>query len=152
MIKNNKAFSLIEVMVVLMLSSVIFLVIYNLISVGLRFFESFSKRSDFSVMQFVKDVEYEISIGNDFFVDGKKLEIKSDLKTVKYIIGVSEKNFSFLRVRKEIISQNSVQRKDFLLKEILEVDLKKEEKDFRKVLLISIVDINGRKVFEGYLP
>ncbi|MFN4245087.1 MAG: prepilin-type N-terminal cleavage/methylation domain-containing protein [Brevinematia bacterium] len=147
---SSKAFSLIEVMVVLMLSSIVFMVIYNLISIGVRFFESFSSRFDFSVSQFVKDVEYEISFSDDFFVTNRVLTVVRSNNIVRYILGKPDSNFSYFVVKKHNVYQKK--EKTFYLKEVLDIRWYKEENKFVKKLFVSIIDLKGSIVYEGYVP
>lgn len=90
---NSKAFSLVEVMVVVMLSSVVFLVIYSLTSIGIRFFENFSKNFDFSVNQFLRDVEFELLRADDFEVDGRTLEVRMGNTFIRYVQVSPSKDF-----------------------------------------------------------
>ncbi len=147
---NSKAFSLIEIMVVLMLSSVVFLVIYNLISIGVRFFDSFSSRVDFSISQFVRDVEYEISISSDFFVTNRILNVVRSNEVVRYVVGKSGKDFSYLPVKKRYVYQKK--EKNFYLNNVLDVKWFVEESKFFKKLFVSVVDLRGNVIYEGYIP
>ncbi|MEN2998311.1 MAG: prepilin-type N-terminal cleavage/methylation domain-containing protein [Brevinematia bacterium] len=147
-----RAFSLIEIMVVLMISSFVFMIIYELISIGISFFESFSRGSDFSVMQFLRDLEYEINNGEDFSVYNRVLEIRGKKGIVRYIFGTHSKDFSYFQIRKEFVSNSNKGRKDFLLRGVLEVEIREEVSRLRKKVFLSVVNVRGHREFEGYLP
>lgn len=149
---NSKAFSLVEVMVVIMLSSVVFLVIYSLTSVGIRFFENFSKNFDFSINQFLRDVEFELLRADDFSVSGGVLEIRVGDTFIRYVQVSPSKDFSLLMIRKEIVSRGSITKKTFTLKNVFELKMNKQSTTSRSKLYISILDVSGRYVYRGYIP
>ncbi|MCS7298776.1 MAG: prepilin-type N-terminal cleavage/methylation domain-containing protein [Spirochaetia bacterium] len=149
---NSRAFSLVEVMVVVMLSSVVFLVIYSLTSVGIRFFENFSKNFDFSINQFLRDVEFELLRADEFRVDGGVLEIRLGDTFIRYIQVSPSKDFSLLTIRKEIISRGVATKKTFTLRNVFELKMNKQPTSSRNKLYISILDVNGRYIYMGYIP
>lgn len=147
-----RGFSLVEVMVMLLLSSIVFLVVYNLISIGIRFFETFSSVSDFSVTQLVRDIEYELNYCEQFEVTGRVIELRGRRGVVRYIFGLPSKNFTHLKVRKEVVSPGNRERKEFLLRGVVEVEIRKEMRGFREKIFICVFDAKGDRLFEGYLP
>ncbi|MCX8028710.1 MAG: prepilin-type N-terminal cleavage/methylation domain-containing protein [Brevinematales bacterium] len=150
--KHNKAFSLVEIMIVVTLSSVIFLVVYNLIAIGVRFFETFSKRLDFSVNLFLKDVELEVINSQTFNVNRETIEVLKPNSTITYRLGKYDSNTSSLKIKKEIAFQNSRYVKSFVLKDIFEVKAEKKSIFLREKIFLTIVDVKGNTVFEGYIP
>lgn len=149
---NKKAFSLIEVMVVLMITSIIVGIVYQLISIGVRFFENFSKVSDFSIKNITRDIELELDRSYDFSIVSNTLWIFQDNKTIKYSPFKIEKDLSHLTVKKDIIQDNKVITKMFKLNNVISITFFKHNKDGNKKLFLLIQDTKGKKIYEGYLP
>ncbi len=148
---KENGFSLVEIMVVLTLSSVVFLLVYSIISIGVRFFESFSNRVDFSIIQFVRDLEYELSKGEDFYVSNRMIIIKGEYD-VKYLFGTYERISGGLKVRKGIIQKNISSENFFYLKDTFDVSLFEVKKESKKKVFVLFTSPYGRTLYEGYLP
>lgn len=148
---REEGFSLVEIMVVLTLSSVVFLLVYSMISIGVRFLENFSSRVDFSVSQFVRDLEYEITKGNDFYVSNRVMFIKGEYD-VKYSFSFYDKSNDWLKVKKEVFVKGIKNEKSVYLKNVFDVDLKEIRKENRKKIFVSFISSSGKILYEGYLP
>ncbi|MGB9621047.1 MAG: PulJ/GspJ family protein [Brevinematia bacterium] len=149
---QNKAFSLIEVMVVLMITSIIAGTVYQLITISLKFFENFSKFSDFSVKNLTIDIESELDKSNYFDVVSNTLWIFQDTRKVKYTPLKIEKDLSQLIVRKDIFESNITNSKIFRLNNIISINFLIHKKEGKEKILLTINDTRGTKIYESYLP
>lgn len=150
--RNSKAFSLIEVMVVLMITSIIAGIVYQLVAIGVRFFENFSRFSDFSVKNFVKDVEFEMNLSYDFKIKNNTLWIFQEGREVKYSPFKIEKNFSYLILKKETIESTKVSTKMFKLNNAISIIFHEYKKEGNRKVFLVVQDVKGDEVYEGYLP
>lgn len=149
---KERGFSLVEIMVVLTLSSIVFLLVYSMIGLGVRFLENFSSKANFSVTQLVRDIEYELMRGNDFYLSNRIVFIEGEYYNVRYSFGFYDKSSDSLKVKKEVFGRGGKNERSFYLRNAFEVNLEEIRKGNVKKVFISIISSSGRVLYEGYLP
>ncbi len=150
---KNKGFSLVEIMVVLLITSFVMGIIYEFITIGLRFFETFSKESNYSVKVFISDILTELNSSDNFSVKkNKKLSItKGETNVTYYVLSPSE-DLSTLRVKKEKKYKTIKTEKTFYLTKVIDVNFSEKSKGNKRKIFISIISTKGKEIFAGYLP
>jgi prepilin-type N-terminal cleavage/methylation domain-containing protein len=150
---NDKGFSLIEIMVVLLITSFVMGIIYEFITIGLRFFETFSKESNYSVRIFISDILAELNSSDNFFVEkNKKLSITKGETNITYYVLSPSKDFSTLPVKKETKYKTTKAEKIFYLTKVIDVNFLEKSKDNKRKVFVSILSTKGKEIFLGYLP
>jgi len=150
---NNKGFSLVEIMVVLLITSFVMGIIYEFITIGLRFFETFSKESNYSVRIFISDVLAELNSSDNFFVEkNKKLSITKGETNITYYVLPPSKDFSTLPVKKETKYKTTKAEKIFYLTKVIDVNFLEKSKNNKRKVFVSILSTKGKEIFSGYLP
>jgi prepilin-type N-terminal cleavage/methylation domain-containing protein len=150
---NDKGFSLVEIMVVLLITSFVMGIIYEFITIGLRFFETFSKESNYSVRIFISDILAELNSSDNFFVEkNKKLSITKGETNITYYVLPPSKDFSTLPVKKETKYKTTKAEKIFYLTKVIDVNFLEKSKDNKRKVFVSILSTKGKEIFSGYLP
>jgi len=150
---NNKGFSLVEIMVVLLITSFVMGIIYEFITIGLRFFETFSKESNYSVRIFISDILAELNSSDNFFVEkNKKLSITKGETNITYYVLPPSKDFSTLPVKKETKYKTTKAEKILYLTKVIDVNFLEKSKDNKRKVFVSILSTKGKEIFSGYLP
>jgi|GEM_PF-4696342 prepilin-type N-terminal cleavage/methylation domain-containing protein len=150
---NKKGFSLIEIMVVLLITSFVMGIVYEFIGIGLRFFEAFSKDFNYSVKALISDITFEMNNPDSFYAENnKKLTINKDGTNITYYALTPSRDFSTFTIRKEVKYKNFMYTKIFYLNKVIDVNFTEKSSSQKKKILISIISTKGKEVFNGYLP
>ncbi len=141
---DEKGFSLVEVLIVLLLTSVVLGVIYQFLTVGVNFLETYTKKSEFDIKNLLFDIEYEKERSLGLDLKDSKLVFFNPEYQARYIFSPPSSDLKIV-VMKELIKKNGVKlRKNFVIRNILKIELTPLESKHSQKLLIRFINPKGK--------